>query len=53
MLQIGDEVVLMSAPGRFRVVEIRGSVITVENDRGIRKQVFEQSVRVVEPRKKS
>ena len=53
MLQIGDEVVLMSAPGRFRVVEIDGAVITVENDSGVRKTVLDHSVRVVPPRSSS
>ncbi len=49
MLQIGDEVVLMSAPGRFRVVEIDGPVITIENDSGVRKRVLDHSVRAVKP----
>ncbi len=45
MLQIGDEVIIMSAPGHFTVVGIDGDVLTIENDVGLRKQVFVQAVR--------
>jgi len=48
MLEIGDEVVIMSAPGRFRVVAIDGSAITIENNAGVRKQVHEVNVRTLE-----
>jgi hypothetical protein len=51
MLQIGDEVVVMSAPGRFRVVALDGAAVTIENAEGVRKTVLERNVRVVEPRK--
>ena len=51
MLQIGDEVVIMSAPGRFRVVAIDDGVVTIENAEGVRKAVMEHSLRVVEGRK--
>jgi hypothetical protein len=51
MLQIGDEVVVMSAPGRFRVVAVDGTVVTIENAEGVRKTVLERNVRVVQPRK--
>lgn len=51
MLQIGDEVVIMSAPGRFRVVAIEDAVVTIENAEGVRKAVFEQNLRVVDGRK--
>lgn len=47
MLQLGQEVVLMSFPGRFRVVEVDGDVITIENDAGMRKKVLTQAVRVM------
>ena len=47
MLQVGQEVVLMSFPGRFRVVAVDGEVITIENDIGIRKKVLTQAVRVM------
>ena len=50
MLQVGQEVVLMSFPGRFRVVEVDGQVITIENDTGIRKKVLAQAVRVMPPK---
>jgi len=50
MYQIGDEVVLMSFPGRFRIVAIEGSVLTVESDSGVRKRVLVQAVRVVSAR---
>jgi hypothetical protein len=51
MVQIGDEVVVMSAPGRFRVVALDGVVVTIENAEGVRKTVLERNVRVVQPRK--
>jgi hypothetical protein len=37
----------MSFPGRFRVVEVDGDVLTIENDVGIRKKVLAQAVRVM------
>jgi hypothetical protein len=51
MLRIGDEVVIMSAPGRFKVVAIDGGVVTIENAEGVRKTVIEQSLRALERRK--
>jgi hypothetical protein len=51
MVQIGDEVVVMSAPGRFRVVALDGVVLTIENTEGVRKTVLERNVRVVQPHK--
>lgn len=45
MYQIGDEVLVMSTPGMFRVVAIDGPVLTIENAQGLRKDVFEQAVR--------
>jgi hypothetical protein len=50
MLQVGQEVVLMSMPGRFRIVEVSDDVITIENQLGIRKTVAERAVRVLPPR---
>jgi hypothetical protein len=47
MLQVGEEVVLMSFPGRFRVVAVDGQVLTIENNTGIRKQVLASAVRVM------
>lgn len=51
MYKVGDEVVLMSTPGRHRIVAVEGDTVTVENDRGQRRTVYAQSVRVVPPRK--
>lgn len=50
MYNVGDEVVLMSFPGRFQIVAIEGEVLTVENDSGVRKRVLAHSVRDVPPR---
>jgi len=50
MMKVGDEVIVMSAPGRFRVTVVDGELVTIENAEGIRKTVLEQSVRVVEKR---
>ena len=47
MLQVGDCVVTMSAPGRFRVVAVDGDVVTIENDDGVRKPVLEGNLRTV------
>ncbi len=47
LYEVGQEVLLMSLPGRFRIVEVKGEVITIENDTGLRKQVLEQAVRPV------
>lgn len=50
MLEVGQEVVLMSFPGRFRVIAVEGNVITIENDIGVRKTVLEQTVRLMPPK---
>jgi preprotein translocase subunit YajC len=47
MLQIGDEVVTMSAPGIFRVIAIDGPTVTIESGEGVRKHVLEGSVRTI------
>ncbi len=39
----------MSAPGRFRIVEVDGELITIENEAGIRRKVLEQAVRIAAP----
>jgi hypothetical protein len=49
-MDVGQEVVLMSFPGRFRIVAVDGNVITIENDIGVRKTVLQQSVRVMPPK---
>jgi len=51
MVHIGDEVVVMAAPGRFRVVALDGAVVTIENAEGVRKTVLEHSLRILERRK--
>ena len=51
MVHIGDEVVVMTAPGRFKVVAVEGAMVTIENTQGVRKTVLEQSLRTLEPRK--
>ncbi len=48
MVQIGDEVVIMSAPGRFRIIAIEGAVLTIESAEGVRKVVLETSARTVQ-----
>ena len=50
MYQIGNEVVLMSFPGRFQIIDIEGEVLTLENDTGVRKKVLAHSVRDVPAR---
>jgi hypothetical protein len=47
MLQIGDQVVTMSAPGVFRVIAIDGPTITIESAEGVRKLVLEGSLRSI------
>jgi hypothetical protein len=47
IVHVGDEVVIMSAPGRFRVITIQGPVIIIENAEGVRKTVLVQSLRVI------
>lgn len=46
-MQIGDEVVIMSAVGRFRVIAIDGPVVTIENADGVRKAVLQTSIRSI------
>ena len=50
MYNVGDEVVLMSFPGRFQIVAIEGEVLTLENASGVRKRVLAHSVRDVPAR---
>jgi hypothetical protein len=47
LYQVGQEVLLMSSPGRFRIVEVDGQKIVIENNAGIRRTVLEQAVRLV------
>jgi len=48
MLQIGDHVVTMSAPGLFKVIAIDGPAVTIESAEGVRKLVLQASVRSVQ-----
>jgi hypothetical protein len=48
MLNVGDKVVIMSAPGTFEVVEVNGDEVTIQNASGLRKVVLAQAVRRVE-----
>ena len=48
MVQVGEEVVTMGAPGRFKVVTVDGDVVTIENAEGMRKTVLEWNIRSVE-----
>jgi hypothetical protein len=50
LYEVGQEVLLMSMPGRFRVVAVDGGVITIENDAGVRKRVLERTVRAASPK---
>jgi preprotein translocase subunit YajC len=47
MLQIGDHVVTMSAPGIFKVIAIDGPTVTIESGEGVRKSVAESSLRTI------
>ncbi len=46
-VRVGDEVVIMSAPGRFAIVAINGPVLTLENREGVRKTVHITNVRTI------
>lgn len=47
MLKVGDDVVLMSAPGRFRVMRVDGRRISIQNAAGIGKTVLDSNLRLV------
>ncbi len=47
MIQLGDAVVVMSAPGVFTVIKVDGAVVTIENAAGVRKTVLDTSVRTL------
>jgi len=49
MLNVGDEVILMSAVGRFRIVAVDGHRLCIENAAGLRKEVLDSAVRRIEP----
>ena len=45
MLEVGDTVVTMGAPGRFTVITVAGPLVTIENGEGVRKTVLESNLR--------
>ena len=45
MFKVGDEVITMGAPGRFRVVAVDHNVVTIESNEGIRKMVLACNLR--------
>ncbi len=49
-VQMGDEVVIMSAPGRFTVIAIDGPTLTLRNAEGVQKTVHISGVRRLAPR---
>jgi len=46
-IRVGDEVILMSAAGRFAVVAVDRNVLTLQSDSGVRKRVLVTAVRKV------
>lgn len=50
MLEVGQEVVLMSVPGRFQIIAIHGEVLTLEDERGRRRTVLSRAVRLLPSR---
>jgi hypothetical protein len=52
-VQTGDEVVIMSAPGRFTVIAIDGAALTLRNAEGMQKTVHVTGVRILAPRASS
>ncbi len=47
-MQVGDTVITMGAPGRFKVVAVDGSYITIESPLGIRKTVLIVNLRTID-----
>lgn len=47
-IRVGDEVIVMSAAGRFAVVAVDRNVLTLQSDSGVRKRVLVTAVRKVE-----
>ncbi len=46
-MNVGDTVITMGAPGRFKVLSIDGDAVTIENDDGLRKTVRDVNLRVL------
>ena len=49
MMDVGDTVVTMGAPGRFTVITVAGPLVTIENGDGVRKTVLESNLRKLAP----
>ena len=49
MMEVGDTVVTMGAPGRFTVITVAGPLVTIENAEGVRKTVLDTNLRKLEP----
>ena len=49
MLEVGDTVVTMGAPGRFTVITVAGPRVTIESSDGVRKTVLESNLRKIKP----
>jgi len=47
MLEVGDTVVTMGAPGRFTIVTVDGPLFTIESGDGVRKTVLESTLRKI------
>ena len=47
-IRVGDEVILMSAAGRFTVVAVERDVLTLQSGSGVHKRVLVTAVRKVE-----
>jgi hypothetical protein len=48
MMEVGDTVVTMGAPGRFTVIAVTGALVTIENAEGVRKTVLDSNLRKLE-----
>lgn len=51
MYEVGQEVLLMSAVGRFQIVVVDGDLLTIENAMGIRRTVLSRAVRLAPPQR--
>ena len=47
MIDVGDTVITMGAPGRFAVVAVDGAQVTIESAEGVRKVVLDGNLRKV------
>ncbi len=49
MFKVGEDVITMAAPGRFRVVSVAGDQVTIESVDGVRKTVLAWNLRPIGP----